>query len=113
MTQVLQNLTQKECQRSLNNGGHKEEFLLNTGMRIMNKKEKMSKLVHLNSGSTYSIDQLIFDYKQLMIISEQFNSWISYKIVFLHACGYCQFISDVFVAMQVLKIPGTGFMDVW
>lgn len=73
---------------------------------------KQNRLTGTN-GFYHNVHELIFDYRILTLISEQFNHWVSYKIVFLHACGYCQFISDVFVAMQVLKMEGTGFWDVW
>lgn len=63
--------------------------------------------------SHYSINKILFDYKQLMIITEMYNDWVSYKTIFLHVCGYCQFISDVFLAVQILRLPHTGIMDIW
>lgn len=60
----------------------------------------------------YSVDQLVFDYKQLMIITERFNDWLAWKTLVIHVAGYCQFISDVFVLIQVLK-SGGGIEDVW
>ncbi|CAL8142555.1 unnamed protein product [Orchesella dallaii] len=67
----------------------------------------------ISPGTEYNIERLIFDYKQLILISDRFNEWVAYKVLAVHGCSYCQFISDVFVAIQVLKLPGTGFMDVW
>ncbi|ODM89434.1 hypothetical protein Ocin01_17248 [Orchesella cincta] len=60
-----------------------------------------------------NVEMLLLDYKQLMIVCNQLNGWIAYKTLFLHVCGGCQFVSDVFAATHILKLPGTGFMDVW
>ncbi len=60
----------------------------------------------------YSVEQLVFDYKQLMLITERFNDWMAYKSLVIHVAGYCQFISDVFVLIQILKAGG-GIVDVW
>lgn len=60
----------------------------------------------------YTIEQLVFDYRQLMMITERFNDWIAYKSLVIHIVGYCQFISDVFVLIQILK-KGGGIVDVW
>ncbi|CAL8142560.1 unnamed protein product [Orchesella dallaii] len=107
MTEAIEALTQKQVQCR-----NKRE----TGKHFMNettKKRNGGILHHPNLRLNYDIEKLILDYKKLMLISDRFNSWVSYKIVFLHTCGYCQFISDVFVAMQILKMPDTGFADVW
>lgn len=46
----------------------------------------------------YNIERILFDYKQLMMISDMFNSSVAYKTLFLHLCGGSQFVSDVFAA---------------
>lgn len=45
----------------------------------------------------------MFDYKQLMIISDMFNASVAYKTLFLHLCGGSQFVSDVFAATHGKK----------
>ncbi len=46
----------------------------------------------------YNIERILFDYKQLMMISDMFNGSVAYKTLFLHLCGGSQFVSDVFAA---------------
>lgn len=64
-------------------------------------------------GTEYSIELLLDDYQRLTLITQQYNMFASYKTFFLHACGYCQFIADVFLAVQVLRLPGTNVLDIW
>ncbi len=78
-----------------------------------NEKHAVTIKVTRAKMSHYSINKILFDYKQLMILTERYNDWVSYKTIFLHVCGYCQFISDVFLAVQILRLPHTGIMDIW
>lgn len=64
-------------------------------------------------GTEYNIENLLLDYKKLMLVCSEFNYWIAYKTLFMHICGGCQFVSDVFAGTHILKTPGAGFMDVW
>ncbi len=83
---------------------------------LLNRMTDCIKIGYLNISSKkcegYSVEQLVFDYKQLMIITERINDWLAWKTLVIHVCGYCQFISDVFVLIQVLK-SGGGIEDVW
>lgn len=65
------------------------------------------------SRNGYKIEILLDEYQRLALITEQYNKFASYKTFFLHACGYCQFVADVFLAAQVLKLPGTNVLDIW
>lgn len=73
----------------------------------------MSNTQNSAGNSRYGFYEVVRDYQQLMLISEQFNAWIGYKIVALSICGFCQYISSTTMAFQVLKIPGTGIGDIW
>lgn len=64
------------------------------------------------SQLNYGIDGLILDYKKLMLISELLNSWCSYRIIGIHTIGYCQFITDVFIMIQLAKLPHTDWVAV-
>lgn len=64
-------------------------------------------------STEYCIDTILRDYRQLMLVCDRFNESVAYKTLFLHICGGSQFVSDVFAATHVLRLPGTGFMDVW
>jgi hypothetical protein len=55
--------------------------------------------------SEYLMDEIISDYKKLMLCSDLLNSWCSYRIIFIHTIGYCQFITDVFIMIQLLRLP--------
>ncbi|CAL8068454.1 unnamed protein product [Orchesella dallaii] len=77
-------------------------------------KDALEKITrYKNPRSIYSIDAIISDYKKLKLICDQQNQFLSYRTLFLHGCGYLQFIADVFLAVQVLRLDGTGIMDIW
>lgn len=73
----------------------------------------MTKTIYTACPTDPLVNDMLFYYKQLMLVNSLYNSWVGYKMVFLHICGYCQFISDVFVAVQVLRLNGTGIQDIW
>lgn len=64
-------------------------------------------------GGTFQFRRILYDFQQLMLVSEQFNYWVGYKLVGLSICAFCQYISSTTMAFQVLKIPGTGIGDIW
>lgn len=93
------------------------------GVSIANLLERMTEALQTactksnkssirKDGKIYTVDKLKLDYQQLILITDRFNEWVAYKVLAIHVCSYCQFISDVFVAIQVLK-GGGGFADVW
>ncbi len=80
---------------------------------LLERMTNSANLIHKNSddAEVYSLDKLIFDYKQITIVTDQLNDWVAYKILAFHMSVYVQFISDVFVAIQILK-NGGGFGDI-
>lgn len=48
-----------------------------------------------------------------MLSCTEFNTSLAYPTLYLHVCAGSQWISDVFAATHVLRMPGTGFLDVW
>lgn len=104
MTETIKGL-KKELESERKNESKLRKNNGNTEMHAINVAP--AKMSH------YTIEKILFDYKQLMIITELYNNWVSYKTIFLHVCGYCQFISDVFLAVQILRLPHTGIMDIW
>jgi hypothetical protein len=52
-----------------------------------------------------SSEQLIQDYVKLMLASDLLNKWCSYRIIGVHTIGYCQFVADVFMMIQLLRLP--------
>lgn len=93
------------------------------GVSIANLLERMTEALQTacrksnkssirKESKVYTVDKLKLDYQQLILITDRFNEWVAYKVLAIHVCSYCQFISDVFVAIQVLK-GGGGFADVW
>ncbi len=55
-------------------------------------------------NTEYDIEGILFDYKQLMMISDRFNASVAYKTLMLHIIGGSQFVSDVFAATHGKKI---------
>lgn len=51
-----------------------------------------------------SVEVLLADYRKLMLLSDLLNDWCSNRIVGVHFIGYCQFISDVFMMIQILRL---------
>lgn len=86
---------------------------------LANILERMTTSVTLHNIKTfegtekpYSLEELIFDYRQITIVTDRLNEWMAYKILFFHIISYCQFVSNVFVGMQILR-SGGSFGDIW
>lgn len=71
-----------------------------------------SDLVIFSEKGEIAIESLLLDYKKIMLITTQFDdwagSWIGGAVLFL----FLEFILYVFVSIQTLAIPGSGFGDV-
>ncbi|XP_035705858.1 uncharacterized protein LOC118435003 [Folsomia candida] len=64
------------------------------------------------NSSYYNVYDVIADYKKLMLASDLLNSWCSYRIIGIHTIGYSQFITDVFIMIQLAKLPNTDWSAV-
>lgn len=65
--------------------------------------ENVMKPDKLAPNTDYDIEKLLFDYRQLMMISDRFNASVAYKTLMLHIIGGSQFVSDVFAATHGTK----------
>jgi hypothetical protein len=52
-------------------------------------------------GTDYDIETLIRDYRKIMIASNEHNKWIGKMMGGAQAANYAQFVSDVFMMIQV------------
>ncbi|CAL8090633.1 unnamed protein product [Orchesella dallaii] len=64
-------------------------------------------------GTEYDITTLLADYKKMMISTTSFNSWAGLLQGGTTASNYGQFVSDVFMMIQLLKEPETDLMAVF
>ncbi len=64
-------------------------------------------------GTEYDITTLLGDYEKMMMSTTAFNSWAGRLQGGTTGSNYGQFVSDVFMMIQLLKEPGTEFMDVF
>lgn len=64
-------------------------------------------------GTEYDIMTLLNDYKKLMLSTTSFNKWAGLLQGGTTASNYGQFISDVFMMIQLLKEPETDLMAVF
>lgn len=64
-------------------------------------------------GTEYDIMALLSDYKKLMMSTTAFNKWAGLLQGGTTASNYGQFISDVFMMIQLLKEPETDLMAVF
>jgi len=70
------------------------------------------KLGNLDGSTQHELDYLIRNYKMLTILCNQMNSTFSMKTLVIHILAGCQFISDVYAATHIIKLPGATFADV-
>lgn len=64
-------------------------------------------------GTEYDIMTLLNDYKSLMLATSAFNSWAGRLQGGTTGSNYGQFVSDVFMMIQLLKEPETDLMAVF
>lgn len=55
-------------------------------------------------GTTYDIVSLINDYRNIILCSNEHNKWIGKLMGGAQAANYAQFVSDVFLMIQVSSI---------
>lgn len=60
-------------------------------------------------GTSYDIMTLIHDYRKIMIAAQSHNRWIGLIMGGAQAANYAQFVSDVFMLIQLLKEPDTDY----
>lgn len=63
-------------------------------------------------GTRYDMKTLVADYKKIMFAAQQFNNWAGFLQGGTTGSNYGQFISDVFMMIQLLKEPETDLMAV-
>jgi len=63
-------------------------------------------------GTKYTIITLLQDYKKVMIAAKEFNAWVGKIMAGTNMSNYGQFISDVFMMIQLLKEPETDLLSV-
>jgi len=74
--------------------------------RVLNPKDVLS-------GTHYCLSSLLHDYKKIMIAAQQFNAWAGKIMGGTTMSNYGQFISDVFMMIQLLKEPDVDFLGVF
>jgi len=60
-------------------------------------------------GTNYDILTLIADYRKVMIAAQAHNRWIGKLMGGAQAANYAQFVSDVFMLIQLLKEPDVDY----
>lgn len=75
----------------------------------LSRDRKASSLPKINSSPLNSI---ITEYRKLTIFSDQLNDYASYNFLVIHVLAYCQMISDVFVMIQLLRMPETDVVGI-
>lgn len=76
------------------------------------KSGEMKKRI-MAPGTEYDIQLLLEDYKKMMISAQFHNQWIGAVMGFPEAINYGQFVSDVFMLIQLLKEPETDYFSVF
>ncbi|CAL8074777.1 unnamed protein product [Orchesella dallaii] len=59
-----------------------------------------------------SLDDIMMEYKKLIIWSDRINDYASYNFLVIHGLAYMQMISDVFVMIQLLRMPETDVIGI-
>lgn len=65
------------------------------------------------SGTDYDIMTLLWDYQRLMLATNSFNSWCGLLMGGTMGSNYSQFVSDVFMMIQLLKEPDVDTLGVF
>lgn len=60
-------------------------------------------------GTQYDILLLMHDYRRMMIAAQAHNRWIGKLMGGAQAANYAQFVSDVFMLIQLLKEPDVDY----
>jgi hypothetical protein len=61
---------------------------------------------------TNDVYSLIMEYRKMIIYSDRINDFASYNFLVIHVLAYCQMISDVFVMIQLLRMPETDVVSI-
>ncbi|CAL8125483.1 unnamed protein product [Orchesella dallaii] len=64
-------------------------------------------------GTEYDIKKLLHDYKRVMISAQFHNQWIGMVMGIPEGINYGQFVSDVFMLIQLLKEAETDYFGVF
>jgi len=64
-------------------------------------------------GTEYDIMTLLHDYEKMTLATNAFNSWAGKLMGGIMGSNYSQFVSDVFMMIQLLKEPETDMLAVF
>ncbi|CAL8091343.1 unnamed protein product [Orchesella dallaii] len=64
-------------------------------------------------GTSYDIMTLLKDYEKMTLATNAFNSWAGLLMGGIMGSNYSQFVSDVFMMIQLLKEPETDMLAVF
>ncbi|CAL8076341.1 unnamed protein product [Orchesella dallaii] len=74
--------------------------------------ERLNSLTDNSKDRQNEFDYLIHNFKMLTVLCNQINDTIAFKTLLLHIIAGCQFVSDVYAATHIIKLPGATFADV-
>lgn len=66
----------------------------------------------MRKGFVKSLEDVMMEYRKLTIWSDRINDYGSYNFLVIHGLAYCQMVSDVFVMIQLLRMPETDVVSV-
>ncbi len=70
------------------------------------------RLANDSEDQRYTLDKLIFNYKQITIATDRLNDWIAYNVLVFNFVSFFQLLSDVYVAIHILRAGG-NLEDIW
>jgi hypothetical protein len=107
-------IAQNDTKANANNRSSHKEY--DTLHRIKKRRFIPDRILNSNDvlpNSHYCLNTLLVDYKRIMIAAHQFNSWAGKIMGGTTMSNYGQFISDVFMMIQLLKEPDVDFFGVF
>lgn len=100
-------LKSRSARNSVHSKGRDQQR--NTTLYQLDEQLQMKRM---KSSLVTALEDIMIEYKKLIIWSDRINEYASYNFLTIHGLAYCQMVSDVFVMIQLLRMPETDVVSI-
>lgn len=78
----------------------------------LNEQDEQMQIYRMKGSLLTALEDVMIEYKKLTIWCDRINDYASYNFLTIHGLAYCQMVSDVFVMIQLLRMPETDVVSI-